>query len=156
MFVLLSSCTILAPSMSNSLNFSGYFPWSPMAASLVSDHILWKCGIWKHEDFIINIHSLLTSNVFLVISIHIQSCGSDFWKYILLFSSSNSPKLTGLSTFAQSAHNPLNHSIRNIHIWEVDDDSFTSNTLGIVLAVVDMLMLNCNLWNTWLIDIYIE
>ena len=110
MFVPLSSCTIAAPSMSNSINFSGYFPCSPLAASLVSDHIPWKCGIWKHEDFIINIHSLLTSNVFLVISIHIQSCGSDFWKYILLFSPSNSPKLTGLSTFAQSAHNPLNHS----------------------------------------------
>ena len=113
MFVPLSSCTIAAPSMSNSINFNGYFPCSPLAASLVSDHIPWKCGIWKHEDFIINIHSLLTSNVFLVISIHIQSCGSDFWKYLLLISPSNSPKLTGLSTFAQSAHNPLNHSNQN-------------------------------------------
>ena len=112
MLVPLSSCTIAAPSMSNSINFSGYFPCSPLAASLVSDHIPWKCGIWKHEDYHINIHSILTSNVFLVISIHIQSCGSDFWKYLLLFSPSNSPKLTGLSTFAQSAHNPLNHSIK--------------------------------------------
>ena len=129
MFVLLSSCTILAPSMSNSLNFSGYFPWSPLAASLVSDHIPWKCGIWKHEDFITNIHSLLTSNVFLVISIHIQSCGSDFWKYILLFSPSNSPKLTGLSTFAQNAHIPLNHSI-NIQICNVQICKYVSGLSG--------------------------
>ena len=111
MFAPLSSSTIAAPSTINFINYSGYFPCSPLAASLVSDHIPWKCGIWKHEDFIINIHSLLTSNVFLVISIHIQSCGSDFWKYILLFSPSNSPKHTGLSTFAQNAHIPLIYSI---------------------------------------------
>ena len=57
----------------------------PLTASLASDHIPWKCGIWKHEDYHINIHSILTSNIFLIISIHIQSCGSDFWKYLLFF-----------------------------------------------------------------------
>merc|ERR1711923_20955 len=55
-----------------------------------------------HEDYHINIHSILTSNIFLDISIHIQSCGSDFWKYLLLFSPSNRPKLTGLFTFPES------------------------------------------------------
>ena len=111
MFAPLYSCTIAAPSTINFINYNGYFPCSPLAASLASDHIPWKCGIWKHEDYHINIHSILTSNVFLVISIHIQSCGSDFWKYLLLFSPSNSPKLTGLFTFAQSAHIPQVHSI---------------------------------------------
>ena len=110
MFAPLSSSTIAAPSTINFINYSGYFPCSPLAASLVSDHIPWKCAIWKHEDYHINIHSILTSNVFLVISIHIQSCGSDFWKYLLLFSPSNSPKLTGLSKFAQSAHILLHES----------------------------------------------
>ena len=114
MFALLYSCTIAAPSTINFINYNGYFPCSPLAASLASDHIPWKCGIWKHEDYHINIHSILTSNVFLVISIHIQSCGSDFWKYLLLFSPSNSPKLTGLSKFAQSAHILLHESRLNI------------------------------------------
>ena len=110
MFAPLSSSTIAAPSTINFINYSGYFPCSPLAASLASDHIPWKCGIWKHEDYHINIHSILTSNVFLVISIHIQSCGSDFWKYLLLFSPSNSPKLTGLSKFAQFDHILLHES----------------------------------------------
>merc|ERR1712113_1357178 len=60
----------------------------------------------KYEDYDINIHSILTSNGFLDISIHIRCCGSDFWKYLLLFSPSNSPRLTGLSTFHEFAHNP--------------------------------------------------
>ena len=111
MFAPLSSCTSAAPSTIIFINYSGYFPCSPLAASLVSDHIPWKCGIWKHEDYHINIHGILTSNVFLVISIHIQSCGSDFWKNLLLFSPSNSLKLTGLFTFPQSAHIPRVHSI---------------------------------------------
>ena len=144
MFAPLSSSTIAAPSTINFINYSGYFPCSPLAASLASDHIPWKCGIWKHEDYHINIHSILTSNVFLVISIHIQSCGSDFWKYLLLFSPSNSPKLTGLSTFAQSAHIPLHEStyihtildtqhiftmcIVAVAVYVCDDSSITSNT----------------------------
>ena len=120
MFAPLSSSTIAAPSTINFINYSGYFPCSPLAASLVSDHIPWKCGIWKHEDYHINIHSILTSNVFLVISIHIQSCGSDFWKYLLLFSPSNSPELTGLSKFAQFDHILLHESIPRIEgLWKL-------------------------------------
>ena len=69
--------------------YNGQNPVSNIGSSLASDHIPWKCGIWKHEDYHINIHGILTSNVFLVISIHIQSCGSDFWKNLLLFSPSN-------------------------------------------------------------------
>ena len=51
-----------------------------------------------------NIQSIQASNGFLNISIHIGSCGSDFWKYLLLFSHSNSPKLAGLPTFGQFDH----------------------------------------------------
>ena len=111
-------CTIAAPSIINfenhcicQCNVNGHFPIRHWLTLQASDHIPRKCEIWKHEDYHMNIQSILTSNGFLDISIHIRSCGSDFWKYLLLFSHSNSPKLTGLPTFGQFDHIPRFHSI---------------------------------------------
>ena len=111
------SCTIAAPSIINfenhcicQCNVNGHFPIRHWLTLQASDHISRKCEIWKHEDYHMNIQSILTSNGFLNISIHIRSCGCDFWKYLLLFSPSNSPKLTGLPTFGQFAHIPRIHS----------------------------------------------
>ena len=110
-------CTIAAPSIINfenhcicQCNVNGHFPIRHWLTLQASDHIPRKCEIWKYVDYHMNIQSILTSNGFLDISIHIRSCGSDFWKYLLLFSHSNSPKLTGLPTFGQFAHIPLIHS----------------------------------------------
>ena len=111
-------CTIAAPSIINfenhcicQCNVNGHFPIRHWLTLQASDHIPRKCEIWKHEDYHMNIQSILTSNGFLDISIHIRSCGSDFWKYLLLISHSNSPKLTGLPTFGQFDHIPRFHSI---------------------------------------------
>ena len=84
---------------------NGYFHTAHLTASRGVDHILRKLKIWKHEDYYINIHSIFSSNVFLVISIHIRSCGSDFWNYLLSFWPSNRPKLRGLPIFWQFDHN---------------------------------------------------
>ena len=111
------SCTIAAPSIINfenhcicQCNVNGHFPIRHWLTLQASDHIPRKCEIWKHEDYHMNIQSILTSNGFLDISIHIRSCGCDFWKYLLLFSHTNSPKLTGLPIFGQFAHIPRFHS----------------------------------------------
>ena len=116
-------CTIAAPSIINFENYcicqcnvNGHFPIRHWLTLQASDHIPRKCEIWKYVDYHMNIQSILTSNGFLDISIHIWSCGSDFWKYLLLFSHSNSPKLTGLPTFGQFAHILRIHSIPNLHI----------------------------------------
>ena len=110
-------CTIAAPSIINfenhcicHCNVNDHFPKRHWLTLQASDHISKKCEIWKYVDYHMNIQSILTSNGFLDISIHIWSCGSDFWKYLLLFSHSNSPKLTGLSTFGQFDHIPRIHS----------------------------------------------
>ena len=110
-------CTIAAPSIINfenhcicQCNVNGHFPIRHWLTLQASDHIPRKCEIWKHEDYHMNIQSILTSNGFLDISIHIRSCGCDFWKYLLLFSHTNSPKLTGLPIFGQFAHIPRFHS----------------------------------------------
>ena len=110
-------CTIAAPSIINfenhcicQCNVNGQFPIRHWLTLQASDHISRKCEIWKYVDYHMNIQSILTSNGFLDISIHIWSCGSDFWKYLLLFSHSNSPKLTGLPTFGQFDHIPRFHS----------------------------------------------
>ena len=110
MFAPLSSCTSAAPSTIIFINYSGYFPCSPLAASLVSDHIPWKCGIWKHEDYHINIHGILTSNVFLVISIHIQSCGSDFleeFMFIFTFKQPQTYRTVHIPTICPHSPSPL-------------------------------------------------
>ena len=111
-------CTITASSIINfenhcicQCNVNGHFPIRHWLTLQASDHIPRKCEIWKYVDYHMNIQSILTSNGFLDISIHIGSCGRDFWKYLLLFSHSNSPKLTGLPTFGQFAHIPRIHSI---------------------------------------------
>ena len=111
------SCTIAAPSIINfenhcicQCNANGQFPIRHWLTLQASDHIPRKCEIWKYVDYHMNIQSILTSNGFHDISIHIGSCGSDFWKYLLLFSHSNSPKLTGLPTFGQFDHIPRFHS----------------------------------------------
>ena len=94
-------CTITAPSIINfkkhcicQYNVNGHFPIRHWLTLQASDHIPRKCEIWKYVDYHINIQSILTSNGFLDISIHIWSCGCDFWKYLLSFSHTNSPKLT--------------------------------------------------------------
>ena len=111
------SCTIAAPSIINfenhcicQCNVNGQFPIRHWLTLQAGDHISRKCEIWKYVDYHMNIQSIQTSNGFLNISIHIRSCGSDFWKYLLLFSHSNSPKLTGLPTFGQFDHIPRFHS----------------------------------------------
>ena len=113
------SCTIAAPSIINfenhcicQCNVNGQFPIRHWLTLQAGDHISRKCEIWKYVDYHMNIQSIQTSNGFLNISIHIRSCGSDFWKYLLLFSHSNSPKLTGLPTFGQFDHIPRFHSTR--------------------------------------------
>ena len=110
-------CTIAAPSIINfenhcicQCNVNGQFPIRHWLTLQAGDHISRKCEIWKYVDYHMNIQSILTSNGFHDISIHIGSCGSDFWKYLLLFSHSNSPKLTGLPTFGQFDHIPRFHS----------------------------------------------
>ena len=110
-------CTIAAPSIINfenhcicQCNVNGHFPIRHWLTLQASDHIPRKCEIWKHEDYHMNIQSILTSNGFLDISIHIWSCGCDFWKNLLSFSHTNSPKLTGLHIFGQFAHIPRFHS----------------------------------------------
>ena len=124
-------CTIAAPSIINfenhcicQCNVNGHFPIRHWLTLQASDHIPRKCEIWKHEDYHMNIQSILTSNGFLDISIHIRSCGCDFWKYLLLFSHTNSPKLTGLPTFGQFAHIPRFHSTKTVfeikELWRID------------------------------------
>ena len=73
-----------------------------------------KGEIWKHDDYHINIHSILTFNGFLVISIHIWSCQSDFRKYLLAFTPSNCVKLTGLIWIEESGHFYRHHSNQKI------------------------------------------
>ena len=114
------SCTIAAPSIINfenhcicQCNVNGQFPIRHWLTLQASDHISRKCEIWKYVDYHMNIQSILTSNGFLDISIHIRSCGCDFWKYLLLFSHTNSPKLTGLPIFGQFAHIPRFHSSKD-------------------------------------------
>ena len=131
MLVPLSSCTIAAPSMSNSISYSGYFPCSPLAASLVSDHIPWKCGIWKHEDYHINIHGILTSNVVLVISIHIQSCESDFSKILLLFSPSNRPLTASLA----SDHIPWKCGIWKHEDYHINIHSILTSNIFLIISI---------------------
>ena len=116
--------TIAAPSIINfknhcicQCNVNGHFPIRHWLTLQASDHIPRKCEIWKHEDYHMNIQSILTSNGFLDISIHIWSCGCDFWKYLLLFSHTNSPKLTGLPIFGQFAHIPRFHSNKTKQLW---------------------------------------
>ena len=111
-------CTIAASSIINfenhcicQCNVNDHFPIRHWLTLQASDHIPRKCEIWKYVDYHMNIQSILTSNGFLDISIHIGSCGRDFWKYLLLFSHSNSPKLTGLPTFGQFAHILRIHSM---------------------------------------------
>ena len=136
-------CTIAAPSIINfenhcicQCNVNGHFPIRHWLTLQASDHIPRKCEIWKYVDYHMNIQSILTSNGFLDISIHIRSCGCDFWKYLLLFSHTNSPKLTGLPIFGQFAHIPRFHSNKSQGINEkvifaklkVSTDSFAKNS----------------------------
>ena len=131
MFAPLSSCTSAAPSTIIFINYSGYFPCSPLAASLVSDHIPWKCGIWKHEDYYINIHGILTSNVFLVIFIHIRNCGSDFWKNLLLFSPSNRPLTASLA----SDHIPWKCGIWKHEDYHINIHSILTSNIFLIISI---------------------
>ena len=70
-----------------------------------------KMEIWKHDDYHINIHSILTFNGFLVIYIHMRSCRSDFLKYLSAFTPLNNIKHTGLVWIEESGHFYGNHSI---------------------------------------------
>ena len=154
MFALLSSCTIAAPFTINFVNYSGYFPCSPLAASLASDHIPWKCGIWKHEDYHINIHSILTSNIFLIISI--QSCESDFWEYLFIFFTSKQPQdcshSHNLPTFPESTlfqriFNIFNVTL-NLRVWKHKQALSIEIDLGLLRILREVSFTALNPWPT--------
>ena len=75
-------CTIAAPSIINfenhcicQCNVNGHFPIRHWLTLQASDHISRKCEIWKYVDYHMNIQSILTSNGFLNISIHLPAAG---------------------------------------------------------------------------------
>ena len=96
-----------------------------------------------------NIQSILTSNGFLDISIHIWSCGCDFWKYLLSFSHTNSPKLTGLHIFGQFAHIPRFHSTMSACI--ISSTIFQFMNKGspyLATSIVPLICTNCRMFKT--------